>query len=56
MIIGSSNGVAKEANNREQELFTLLDVKSKDSLEIRKDVIDMLRSKHFDKIHVIGHS
>ena len=50
------DGVTAEVYDREQELFNLLDLKSKDSMDERQDVIETLRSKHFDRVHIIGHS
>jgi hypothetical protein len=48
--------VAAAAEERESELFALLDAKSKDSLAERQDVIDMLHHEHYDVVWIIGHS
>ena len=48
--------VVAEASERENELFALLDTKSKDSLEERRDTIDLLKSQRFDVVYIIGHS
>ena len=44
------------ANKKENELFNLLETKSKDSLEERKHIIDTLAGEHYDMVYVIGHS
>ena len=48
--------VAVAAEEKEDELFELLNVKSKDSLDERQDVIDLLRSEHYDKVYIVGHA
>ena len=50
------DGVVAEASKREEELFALLDKKSKDSLDERRDTIDLLKDEHFDVVYIIGHS
>ena len=47
--------VAVAAEEKEDQLFELLNVKSKDALDERQDVIDLLRSEHYDKVYIIGH-
>ena len=48
--------VAVAAEEKEDELFELLNVKSKDSLDERQDVIGLLRSEHYDKVYIVGHA
>lgn len=48
--------VSAAASEKEEELFGLLDVKSKDSLSYRQEVIEQLQSKHYDRVYIIGHS
>ncbi len=48
--------VATSSKNREDELFSTLDEKSKDSLPLRKNVISNLENTHYDKVYIIGHS
>ena len=40
----------------ETSIFTLLDEKSKDSLALRKQVIEDLQREHYGKVYIIGHS
>ena len=47
--------VSVAAEEKEDELFELLNVKSKDALNERQDVIDLLRSEHYDIVYIIGH-
>ena len=48
--------VSVRAEEKENELFDLLDVKNKDSLAERRDTIELLKSIHFDRVYIIGHS
>lgn len=48
--------VSAEISESEEELFELLDEKSKDSLEFRKQTIEILKNEHYDKVYIIGHS
>ena len=48
--------VSAAASEKEEELFALLDVKSKDSLDYRQEIIEQLRSDHYDRVYIIGHS
>lgn len=50
------DGVVAEASEREDELFALLDTKSKDSLDERRYTIDLLKNHSFDMVYIIGHS
>ena len=47
--------VSVAAEEKEDELFELLNVKSKDALDERQDVIDLLRSEQYDIVYIIGH-
>ena len=42
--------VSAEISESEEELFELLDEKSKDSLEFRKQTIEILKNEHYDKV------
>lgn len=47
----------KEASiEQELKLFSLLDAKSKDALVLRQQVVNMLKSTHYDHVYIIGHS
>lgn len=48
--------VAFETGKRENELFTLLDVKNKDALESRIQTISSLNNETYDEVYIIGHS
>jgi hypothetical protein len=48
--------IADSADEKENELFDMLDSKSKDSLLERQDVIDALKSEQYDLVYIIGHS
>ena len=34
----------------------MLDVKSKDSLSYRQEIIEQLQSEHYDRVYIIGHA
>ena len=44
------------SEKQEEELFGLLDEKSKDSLISRKNTIADLKNKQYDIVYIIGHS
>lgn len=48
--------VTEAASDKETEVLSLLDKKSKDSLISRKQIIEMLQAEHYDKVYIIGHS
>lgn len=48
--------VSEAASKKEEELFGLLDIKSKDSLSYRQEVIEQLQLEHYDMVYIIGHS
>lgn len=48
--------VSSSIQEREEDVFSLLDEKSKDSLALRKQVIEDLRGKQYDAVYIIGHS
>ena len=48
--------VSIKAEEKEEELFNLLDEKSKDALAERQDTIDILKNNRFDLVYIIGHS
>lgn len=48
--------VVVATNEREESLFDLLNVKSKDALKTRIDVIESLKREAYDKVYIIGHS
>lgn len=48
--------IVLENIKKENELFNLLDKKSKDSLIERNCIKDQLRNKKFEKVYIIGHS
>lgn len=50
------NEVAGSANERESEVFNLLDAKNKDALDSRISVIGSLGKEHYDRVYIIGHS
>ena len=50
------NEVAESAQEAEEELFCLLDEKSKDQLSTRKRLISQLQVEHYDIVYIIGHS
>ena len=50
------NEVVQSLNREEKELFELLDKKNKDSLVLRKTIINELKNTMYDKVYIIGHS
>lgn len=50
------NEVASAANEREVEVFDLLEVKNKDALASRVCMIDSLKKEYYDKVYILGHS
>ena len=48
--------VVAAAEEKETELFELLNVKSKDSLDERRDIVDLLKSERYEKVYIVGHS
>ena len=48
--------VVQSLNREEKELFELLDKKNKDSLVLRKTIINELKNTMYDKVYIIGHS
>ena len=48
--------IADSADEKENELFGMLDSKSKDSLLERQGLIDALKSEQYDLVYIIGHS
>lgn len=55
-IKGFFDDVVASVEDKESEIFSLLDRKSKDSLSFRKKIINMLKGQHYDKVYIIGHS
>ena len=41
---------------QESKLFSLLDAKNKDDLVLRQQIVNMLKSSHYDRVYIIGHS
>ena len=50
------NEVSTEILESEEELFELLDEKSKSTLELRKQVVQDLMKARYDLVYIIGHS
>jgi len=48
--------VAGSAQEREVELFNLLDIKNKEALGSRISITDNLAKEHYDKVYIIGHA
>ena len=45
-----------KAQEREVELFNLLDIKNKEALGSRISITDNLAKEHYDKVYIIGHA
>ena len=50
------NEVSASAIERETDVFNLLDVKNKNTMSSRIQVIDTLHKEHYDKVYIIGHA
>lgn len=50
------NEVSASAIERETDVFNLLDVKNKNTMSSRIQVIDTLHREHYDKVYIIGHA
>lgn len=50
------NQVSASAIEQETDVFNLLDVKNKDTMSSRIQVIDTLHKEYYDKVYILGHS
>lgn len=50
------NEVSASATERETDVFNLLDVKNKNTMSSRIQVIDTLHKERYDKVYIIGHA
>ena len=48
--------VVRRTQDNEEELYKWLKMKSKEFLDLRKNIIETLSNEEFDEVHIIGHS